>query len=339
MKIFLSVFVFAFVPCLYANSQNSTNIRFPVEKELEYKVIKVDPVIFAETPGVVISANKFIFMRSSFEPLFFVFDIPSFNLTGSFGKRGNGPNEFKIPDSRNAVATENGFNLFDIHKGLIFVDISEFGGDASDVKIEQIKLPGELFMLNDAVLLNDSTIIGLHEYWRSDSMYVSYNLESKKIEYFGQYPDFSKRLEEDAVWGAFWRHSVIKPDGTKIASFFENFKMFRIYDNCGTLEKEVVMNIPEKVFFKKPKESIATFYQLVKSTNKYIYAMCINGYPEKYLELIPEIEVWDWEGKPVAKFKLTNPVFSFDVTDDNNTIYCIDRVEIDKIYMYNLDLN
>ena len=131
---------------------------------------------------------------------------------------------------------------------------------------------------------------------------------------------------------------MVKPDGTKFASFFDKFKMFRIYNNSGVLEKEVIMMINEDIFDPKRKRGTSMiYYRVVKVSNKYIYAMCMNEYSDKLLETNPSIEIWDWDGNPVAKLNMNNPIFTFDVTMDDKKLYCIDRVEIDKIFVYNLE--
>ena len=337
-KILLILICFEFCFEFELKSQN-VEIKFPIEKTIVPNKIDVEPVIYAKTPGVVISNNKLIVMRSYSVPLYSVFEIPLCKYIGSFGSRGKGPNEFEYPDARTATASSNGFKLFDSRKGLLFVDISKYSISKKQFSIEQIKLPGELYILNDAIQVNDSIIYGLPEAWKSDKMFVKYNINSYEIDYFGEYPEFCSKMEKDYVWGLLWRHSVCKPDGTRFASFFDNFKMFRIYNNSEKLEKEVVMDIPDVVHMCNRKEGERTkiFYRVVKSTNEYIFAMCINETSDKTLEINPTIEIWDWDGNPIAKLKMDNPIFSFDVTPSNKALYCIDRIITDKIFVYNLE--
>ncbi len=315
---------------------NNIEIKFPIEKSINFTTIEVPPVVYANTPGVVITGNFLIVMRSfSGSPLYFVFEMPNCKYLGYFGMLGKGPNEFEVPDARSARPTEKGFKIFDTHKGLLFVDLTSFSSNKS-FKVKQIKLPGELYILNDAVQINDSIIYGMPYAGKTEKLYVKYNIHSSKIDYFGEYPAFFPKGNKGNYWGLIWRYSVVKPDGTKYASFFARFKMFRIYNNFELLLKEKIMEVPENTFNPKRKAgNIGTYYNVVKATNKYIYAICLNGHFNE-TEDYPTLEVWDWDGNPVAKLKLQNFVFSFDITQDNKKIYCMDREIDDKIFVYDL---
>jgi len=268
-------------------------------------------------------------MRSFSDPLYSVFEMPDCNYLGDFGTLGRGPKEFGVPDARTASATEKGFKVFDTRKGLLFIDITDFSVNNS-FEIKQIRLPGELYILNDPVQINDSIIYGMPYVGKSDKLFVKYNIQSSEVDYFGKYPSFCPKESKDNYWAMLWRHSVIKLDGTKFTSFFARMKMFLIYNNSEVLEKEVLINIPKNIF--DPKGNVMTFYKEVKATNEYIYALCLNE-PENKTSL----EIWDWQGNPVAKLNMDNQIFSFDVTNDNTKLYCIDQMIIDKIFIYELN--
>lgn len=312
---------------------NNEEIKFPIEKSINFTAIEVPPVVYAKTPGVVITGNYLIVMRSFSSPLYFVFEMPDFKYLGEFGRLGKGPNEFEVPDARTARATENGFKIFDTDKGLLFVDLTSFFPSKS-FKVKQIKLPGELYILNDAVQINDSIICGMPYVGKTEKLYVKYNIHNSKLNYFGEYPAFFPKGNKDNYWGLIWRHSIVKPDGTKYASFFARFKLFRIYNNSGLLIKEKTMEVLENIL--DPKRKFVTYYDVIKATNQYIYALCLNGQLNE-TDNYPTLEVWDWDGNPVAKLKLQNFVFSFDITKDNKKIYCMDREIEDKIFVYDLE--
>jgi len=313
------------------NTQNG-EIKFPVEKSISPSAYKVPPVIFARTPGVVISGNYLIFLRSFSDPLFSVFEMPDCNYLGDFGTLGRGPKEFGTPDARTATDFEKGFKVFDTPKGLVLIDITDFSVDRG-FEIEQIRLPGELDILNDAVQINDSIIYGMPYVGQSDKLYAKYNILSSRVNYFGKYPSICPEKDKENYWAMLWRHSVIKPDGTKFASFFARMKMFVIYNNYEVLEKEMIMNIPDFIFdAQRRKGKLTTFYKDVKATNEYIYALCLNESKGN-----TSMEIWDWQGNPVANLNMENQIVTFDVTDDNKNLYCIDEMIVDKIFVYKLN--
>jgi len=317
-------------------SQKVKEIRFPIEKSISSSAITVPPVIYAKTPGIVTTENYLIVMRSFSDPLYSVFELPDCNYIGGFGTLGRGPNEFEVPDARTARATENGFKIFDTHRGLLLIDITSFPFDKS-FSFKQVKLPGELYILNDPIQINDSIIYGLPYAGKSDRPYVKYNTQSNEVEYFGDYPSVYPDKYKEHFWSIFWRHSVAKPDGSKFATFFDGVKMFRIYDNSENLENEVVMEIQDMFDGHMITKNTINYYRVLKATDQYLYALCLNERSNNLLDHKPTLEIWNWMGDPVAALTLDKAIFSFDVTSDNKILYCIDRQTVDKIFVYKLD--
>lgn len=316
---------------------NSQKINFPIERSITPNIVEVPPVIYAQTPGVVLSGNYLVVMRSFSNPLYSVFEVPDCKYLGDFGNLGRGPKEFEIPDARTATETERGFKIFDAIKGLLYVDITNFSINKK-FTVNQLKLPGELIILNDPIQLNDSLIYGLPYVGKSEKLFVKYNIKSSEVSYFGEYPSFYPKKNREQYWGLLWRHSIVKPDKTKFAIFFDHFKMFRLYNSSETLEKEVIMEIPDNLFNPKRKSgNLMIYYSVVKATDEYIYALCMNEHLDELVNSNPTIEIWDWNGNPIAKLYMKNSIFSFDVTNDNKKLYCIDRQITDKIFIYNLN--
>ena len=316
------------------------DVRFPIEKELNYEIIQTEPVLLGKSTRLVICGKYIVFLRGRSEGLnlFSVFDLTSGNYIGDFGSFGRGPGEFPAPDVQNAVSTEDGFAFFDIIKGLVYVNIEELIKGKSFVR-KQVRLPGELYSLNDAFLINDSVIIGMPYMGNADYMYVRLNYKTLHTEYFGEYPDIFVNKSTDELWAAFWRHSCVNLDGTRLVSFFDSQKMLRIYSQSGTLVKERVMETQEEYFSERyrRKYGLTHYYKAVKSTDKYIYALCYGTQKKNFLKTNPVIEVWDWDGEPIARFQMANSILTFDVTLDNKRIYCVDNQATNKFFVYNIE--
>ena len=71
--------------------------------------------------------------------------------------------------------------------------------------------------------------------------------------------------------------------------------------------------------------NVSIYYDAIKTTNKYIYAICENAKHNTLLNNLPNLEVWDWNGNPIISFKLDRSVAAFEVTKDDKKIYVIDR--------------
>jgi len=332
------------ISLICAGQTTINKVQFPIQKDLKCSTIEVEPVLIAKSPGLVISNNYIVFLRSKGDNIFSIFSFPSLNHIGDFGTIGRGPNEFLLPDVKNAVASNDGFILFDVsRKVFVHINISKLIENRKFVE-KHIEVPEELYTLNDAHIVNDKIIWGM-PYPKVEKgkvqakyMYTSYNITSNQVEYFGLYPDIYKNKSEADLWAAFYRHSVIKPDGTRIASFFDSIKMLRIYNQSKELIKELIMDTQD--YFStsyRQEHGIKKYYKVVKSTEHYIFALCYNAPKSRFFEIMPTIEVWNWDGEPIANFKMSNPILTFDVTSDNKKIYCIDYIDTNKFYVYDIE--
>lgn len=110
--------------------------------------------------------------------------------------------------------------------------------------------------------------------------------------------------------------------------------MLQIYTSSGILEKEVIMDFQDDFFdgdrFKK---NPTIYYTLIKASDKYIYALCQNQQSSQFVNNIPKIEVWDWDGNPVAEFTLDKSICAFDVYEDK-VFYGMDYSSMDCIFRY-----
>ena len=323
----------------YTQESIVMKVRFPYTTSLRSKAFKVQDVVIGKMPALVVTNDFVIVLRTFTEPLYQIFSLPDCKYLGGIGHLGKGPVDFELPDARTGMRTKEGFKIFDVNKGYIYVNLLQYKKKKGfDIKV--IKMPGELYVLNDPIQLNDNVIIGLPEMWKTNKMYVRYNIQAEKITYFGEYPAVFPERYRHLYWGAYWRHSVSKPDGTKFASFFDEVKMFRIYNDLGNIEVEKVMKIfnlfKGNNFSKKPKKY---YYKTVRADNRYIYALCLDAYRNKLLDSYPSIEIWDWNGNPIASIKLDHHIKSFDITPDGKGIYAMDREISNEIFYYDLNFN
>jgi hypothetical protein len=80
------------------------------------------------------------------------------------------------------------------------------------------------------------------------------------------------------------------------------------------------------------------YYQDVKATDNYIFALCHGTNISKLDENIPVIEVWNWNGDPVCMLKLDKPINAFAISTKNMKIYGTTSTDIDKIFVYQIPL-
>lgn len=343
----------AFASCLLmiclifsCKEEITSDLPFPIEKKIISDSITVAPVIFASNPVLLISGEYLVLIETKAEKIFSLFKIPECTYTGGFGVIGRGPTEFNQINPYSATATNKGVQIFDYEKGLIEVDFMNFPEDPAINQI--LEFPPLLKTLNSPFQINDSIICGIPypqvelkngkpEYQISSKPYVRFNAKSKKVDYFGDYPKIYPEKYSDKFWVIYMNLTAVKPNKENFVSVGYNIKSLSIYHNDGKLKKEVIMKAPDNLFINESiNPDILIFYDAIKVTDKYIYTICENSKHGNLLNNIPSLEIWDWNGNPVALIKLDRSVSAFEVTKDDTRIYFIDRQSQDKIFTIDL---
>ena len=345
VKWFIITIIILF-PILQSCKKTIVNdVPFPVENKIISDSFLVPPIIYASHPGLVITGDKLVLIEPSAENIFSIFNIPDCQYIGKFGVLGRGPEEFNEINPYSAFASAKGIKIFDYEKGLLEVDITSFPEKTTSICI--IKFPPILQTLNSPFQINDSIVCGIPypqveiingqpKAKISNQPFIRFNTFLKEIDYFGNYPKLYSKKYMDQFWIIFMNMSVVKPDKQKFASFGTYIKTLNIYDNVGTLCKELIMKAPDDLLGDKSLNVNTIYYDAVKATDKFIYAICEDASPNNLLKNLPTLEVWDWSGNPVISLKLDRPVAAFEVTKDDKFIYFIDHQTRDRIFTYNL---
>ncbi len=325
-----------FVSCDNQNT-DSSSVRFPIQESISGYAYETPPVIFSKNNNIIVAGNYLIEIEPSSSTIFSVFELPDVNYIGGFGAKGRGPKDFPLVDALTANYEDGDISIYDLQNGFMFINLDDFHENKDYAILNTLKIPLSLSPLNDAILLTDSVICGQPYGGQRDESYVRFNVLSNEVDYFGDYPDLYLTSRKNIFWQIYNRRSVVKPDKTKFASFCSQIKMFRIYNNDGTLGKEVVMETQEDFFEDEwIRINPIKYYGIVQATDDYIYVLCENANDDDLLDNKPTLEIWDWDGNPIASFSLDRSISAFDVTMDNKSIYCTDRTVVDSIYRYDI---
>lgn len=338
--------LFSFHSCKQGTVEDVT---FPIEKDLFSESLEVPPVIFASNPGMVITGKHLILIEPRADKLFSVFELPDCKYIGGFGVLGRGPDEFMSINPYTATAISKGIKIFDPNLGLMEIDITNFPSEKTFSSSIVVKFPAILQSIASPFQINDSTICGIPYPQMelrngqpvtkiSSKSYIRFNTNSNEIDYFGSYPILYPKKHSDTFWIIFMNVTAVKPDKEKFASVGYNIKFLRIYNNDGSLSKELIMKAPDDLLSEEPiNRKAIIYYDAIKATNEYIYAISEETQFDNLLENLPKLEVWDWDGNPVIQFKLDRTVSAFEVTEDDKMIYFIDRQTQDRIFTYDLE--
>jgi hypothetical protein len=319
---------------------------FPVKKELKSTVITVPPIILAPA-NMCVSEDKLIIIYQKKDTILDFFQLPECEYLFSDGIRGGGPDDFP-PDfdtrffqpEKNELEIITGYGLlkrFIIdYKNKKIVNIK---GKNRQINTEYLGYP-----TNGFTILNDTLSFGFSQFIDNDgSEFVMINTETNKNLPFGTYPDWTDKMwakEKETKPFLYLKNTATHPSGTKFAAFYGFFKRWRIYDNKTNPIRELWINVPpyseninEDVF-----ERMVYYNTYPRATSEYIYAVCKNRTYSDGSATDTELQVWDWNGNPVAVFTLDNKIDLFTISEKERKIYALNNDEgnEDKIYVYSI---
>lgn len=316
-------------------------VKFPIVRSMVSTSVPIPPIVMAVRPGIVITGQYLVLIDQACDNIFNLFKLPECDYLGGFGKTGRGPNEFGTIDSKSAYRTQKGINLFGVYTGLIEIGLKEFQKGKKIELNNPIKYSFNLQYLNDPICISDTLICGI-PYPKSitttiDKEYIRYNSRSNVSDFFGEYPKLYPLKYSSLYWMIFLRKTCVRPDNKKFASFYSNVKLIRIYNSDFILEKEILMETqPDLLDGVGIRSNPVRYYNIAKATDKFIYAICESELLHNLYNNLPTLEIWDWDGNPIAKIKLDRPVAAFDITEDDSRVYFIDNETQDKIFTCNL---
>ena len=154
-------------------------------------------------------------------------------------------------------------------------------------------------------------------------MFIYPNGETKN---WGSYPESAERFGGDlaALKDAYTGYTVASPKGDRFASFYAYLRQFRIFNSKGELLKAVTLNIdPCDAQVSADPEKRCIYPIAVYATDNYIYTLNLDMTAQEIGELkhFPSIQVFTWEGEPVAKYNLDCMISCFTIDEAAKCIY------------------
>jgi hypothetical protein len=322
------------------NSPKTITLKdeFPTSNILKSKEVKI-PVDLILASKLFILGDKIVIFDRKKTDIFKVFGLPQVNYLYSSGKYGEGPDEFNFIDPECINVSGDTLEILDKIK------IKKYKiGDTSLIKAAEDKFFIPLsFPINRMLKVDDSMYFADNITQKKKSQeHVILNIKSNKVEKsFGEYPeglDFNNGLEQ---YSTYIKSGVINKASKKFAAFYLFFNKFKIYDKQGILIKEVnIKGKNNEEFSSKNSKQNVMYRASPISTDKYIYVLSINSTKENFEKNIqdfhPKLQVWDWDGNPIAQFVLDKPIVSFSVSEKFNKIYGVSPVGMNQIYEFDM---
>lgn len=315
----------------------------PLENTLHAATVSVKPKIKFINVRNVFNVNDeyLVFLDRINKNIFKVFSLPELKFLYAWGRMGRGPHELSLVDFRQ-VRTYNGHLVFfkpaiaQLEFYLV-TDTSLVLTTKRDIGFRMRRNP-----INNVHLLSDSLYIitfmpgdlGVND---PDKAYIM--LESgnpKPLFTFGNYPetDLTDLNKVDAYSSAI----ALSPNQSRMVIFYRRENKFKIFDNKGNMLKLVKVNDP---YLSGQNEPGFIYRGGAMATDKKIYTIAANNTEQEIDKNIREhkltfsIEVWNWNGDPLGRFKL-KPSGYVVVSEKYHKLYGISYYSDDVIYVYNL---
>lgn len=310
--------------------------NFPVKGELNAHIHHIEsPILLPRYMGI---EDGYLFVYKEREEfLFTMFRLPKLEFVNNMGKRGQGPNEFNILDTRSFNTCNNG--LFSVlEAGSNMLKSVRFDNGKLEV-FESEKMFDMGINHNGLYSLNENkwlTMGALEE----DNEYCLIDKHTKEAVKSECYPEWTKIQGKNAPpkFVTYLKSCVVHPEGNMFASFYGRFKRMRIYNEDMKLIHDVnIKTEPCKTSFDEPIEKQPVYYiGQPYATEKHIYALCANK--NTGVDRC-ELHVFDWSGNPSACYSFDRNVSLIAISTEYGKIYALDKRLPDELYVYDLPLN
>lgn len=311
-----------------AFAQNITTYdKFPVVKHIEAEPLSFE--INNEIGGIYLTENNLIFrlegLLSREDMMYYVYSYPDLKLKSKFGPY----TDFPLARTTPASVGKNSITLADNNK-LKCITFQDSKPTITCTTIDST--------LTDVILLKDSVLC------RESDFYDDYELRFYKrdgsFKKVGEYPEALKpRFKDNYMrYCAYNKRIAGKPDGDRMVQFYMYIRRFKIYDHNGDLVSDNLLRI--KPSHEKPsmsEEQQIVHPTVIFTTDNYIYTLNLdNRYEYTPEERTPwNIQVFDWNGKPVKQYVLPDEIniFNFVVDEERGLLY---GVEDNQVYKFKL---
>lgn len=305
--------------------------KFDVVTLLKAEKTEVPPILLYPR-SVFLCNNSLVVFNEKIDTMFQVFHLPEMAYQCSFGMRGEGPNDFNLPAIKAVSYEKDGFTMADVTK------LKHIRFDGVNFSVQAEFLPYKFDYFNGLTKLTDSLYCCDGDFEEDKEFMFLYS--KGNVELWGDYPENIDRLKSVLNRNqAYSKIMVAKPDGTKFGVFYQSVRRYRIFDVKGNLEQDAILDIvpgeevPNAEAAKRYIHTIAAY-----ATNQYIYALNLDMTAEEIGERkrTPSIQVFTWDGKPVAQLVLDCFISAFTVDENRSKIYAVFAEDEKTIYTFNL---
>ena len=237
-------------------------------------------------------------------------------------KRGNGPNEMINCDI--SFYNDNIW-LYDVGKQKIGKISTDSVIEGKCIINQYYKVPAYYY---NTALLNDSILIGTNDFTSSHKL--SYlNIKSGEKKVCAPYAYLNEQIPISTLIDASSCYINIHPQSKDILLSYRYTDIIEIYDQYGNIKKalkgpdcfDAIFSIRSNLSMGKTRDTRKAFVNSY-TTEKYIYLLysgCKRS--DENWANGTQLFVFSWDGKPLRRYILDQPIYAFAVNDLNNELY------------------
>ena len=314
--------------------------EFPSISELRANILKVNEVfkfgkIYKLKDYVVISDRA-----ENVESFFYVYRYPNFEFLYSFGKKGNGPSTYLMPTPFNRTP-DNYFSFRDHGKDIfatyLLTDTAAVLSCEGDMKpTEQYAFADEINQMADSLFIRKE-LWNIYTNEIMDTIPNIFDLEKTMgSDYHPNYDEFIMSSRNERF--------------VQCYLFIDAIDIGSIRNNRIHMDKHIGMESPPEFHLTNKMGgrygvaflSNKMYYEGVSCGDKYVYALYANVAMGHFVVQPSDrsslVEVYSWDGEPVALFKLNKSLQDFFVDEERKVMYGINGEACDDcIYEYQFE--
>ncbi len=258
------------------------------------------------------------------------YTLPDFKFICSTAPRGQGPDDLIGLECRNIEASDTAFSALE-HMTWRLKTMTLTGD--SEMKVVGVSKPLEARgAINMFHRLDSLHYLSLGS-TSNQKEFCIFDLSDGSAHEVGEYPEWidastvANGMPLQLPYGKFL---AVSPDEKKFVAFYWHFDRVRFFDFDCRLVNDVTVTHKRDVARQKDVNGLLTCYYGVKAAGDKIYALHADTDSTRMLE------VWDWDGSPIAAFKLDRPVTIMTVDTAYHRLITKDAEHPNEIYLYEL---
>ena len=351
MKLTITI-LFIFLAAISCKKDIYSGITFNAPVFPDSVVVKTEVVndtLYTKTAwGLASYRNYLILLANMDDCLFQVYDKTTGERVRSFGQLGRGPQEI-LPVSSFYINDEKGI-LTSFNQStkdvLVFHLDSIFSGKEHVMdKLNLSQYPGMTF-LEALPARNHFLLYGVKcKVYPGGARYTLFAEDGKYISSYDDYPlssSPSDSIDKPLDWMNLSTTRALSPDGTKLAEATRVGGILETFEVADKIAPMALKGYYKPHFYQDKNEQIFTpktqfgFYYL-SASNHYLYALSFNG---SHSDLYPssEMQVFDWQGNPVKKYKTDKLLLNVCADEKVGKIYALAQTPLKEFILISFNL-